>query len=149
MVETNIQVRDFTTLAEPSDTVVGVYFEELAGSVHVYRDGTVVLSSAIGTTVTRLQQPRDRLWRQETFLSILAQMGASDQELVAAGFMVEAREKALSQLGFQAAVQQAAAKSVAHFQDWCTRHDLDHQAMSEEQIDEWLTAQLAEVRRAA
>lgn len=146
MVETKIQVRDFTTLAEPSDSVVLVRFEDMDGSVHVYRDGTVVLSSSLGTTVTRLQQPGDRLWRRETFLSMLAQMGASDQELVEAGLMVEAREEALSRLGFRAAVKQAAAESVTHFRDWCARHDLDYEAMSEEQIDEWLAARLAGVR---
>ncbi len=75
MVETNIQVRDFTMLAKPSDSVVLVRFEDMASSVHVYRDGTVVLSSSLGTTVTCLPQPRDRLWRRETFLSMLAQMG--------------------------------------------------------------------------
>lgn len=38
-----IQVWDFPSLAEPSDSVVLVYFEELEDTVHVYRDGTVVL----------------------------------------------------------------------------------------------------------
>jgi len=146
MAETKIQLRDFTTLAEPSDSVVLVRFEEMDCSVHVYRDGTVVLSSPLGTTVTRLQHPGDRLWRRETFLSMLARMGASDQELAEAGLMVEAREEALSRLGFQAAVKQVAAESVAHFREWCARHGLDYEAMSEEQIDEWLTARLAEVR---
>jgi hypothetical protein len=146
MAKTNIQVRDFTTLAEPSDSVVLVRFQDIDGSVHVYRDGTVVLSSPLGTTVTRLQQPGDRLWRRETFLNMLVQMGVSDQELVEAGLMTEAREEALSRLGFRAAVKQTAAESVAHFRDWCARHDLDYEAMSEEQIDEWLTARLAEVR---
>ena len=61
--------------------------------------------------------------------------------------MVEAREEALSRLGFRAAVKQVAAESVAHFRDWCSRHRLDYEAMSEEEIDEWLAARLAEVQR--
>ena len=146
MAETRIQVRDFTSLAEPSDSVVLVRFEEMESSIHVYRDGTVVLSSPFGTTVTRLQHPGDRLWRRETFLSILALTGASDQELVEAGRMAETREEALSQLGFQAAVKQVGAESVAHFRGWCARHGLDYEAMSEKEIDEWLAARLAEVR---
>lgn len=74
-------------------------------------------------------------------------MGASDRELVEAGRMVEAREQALSRLGFRTAVKQVAAESAVHFRDWCSRHGLDYEAMSEEEIDEWLAARLAEVRR--
>ncbi len=146
MAENRIWVRDFTSLTEPSDSVVLVHFEEVGGTIHVYRDGTVVLSSPFGTTVTSLKHPSDQLWRKEIFLSMLDRMGASDQELVEAGRMVEAREEALSRLGFRAAVKQVAAESVAHFRDWCSRHGLDYEAMSEEEIDEWLAARLAEVR---
>jgi len=149
MIKDRIQVRDFTSLAEPSDSVVLVYFEEMEGSVHVYRDGTVVLSSPFGTTVTRLKHLGDRLWRKETFLTMLAQMGVSDGELIAAEQMVEAREEALSRLGFQAAVKQVAAESVAHFRAWCARHDLDYEAMDEEEIDDWLATRLAEIRGTA
>ena len=144
-----IQMRDFSSLAEPSDSVVLVYFEELEGTVHVYRDGTVVLSSPLGTTVASLKHPGDRVWRKETFLAMLAQMGVSDEEWVEAAEMVEAREEALSRMGFQAAVKQVTAESVAHFKAWCARHGLDHGAMSEEEIDEWLATRLAEMRGTA
>lgn len=146
MMKDKIQVRNFTSLAEPSDSVVLVYFEEMGGTIHVYRDGTVVLSSPLGTTVTSLKYPGDRVWRKESFLTMLAQMGVPDEELAEAERMVEAREEALSRLGFQAAVKQVAAESVAHFKAWCARHDLDYEAMSEEEIDEWLAVRLAEVR---
>jgi hypothetical protein len=168
-----IVVRDFTALAEPSDSVVWIYFADVEGSVHVYRDGTVVLSSPVGSTVTRLQHVGDRLWRKapliplsenpsesvtrlphvgdrlwrkETFVAMLAQMGAPDDELVKAEQMIEAREEELSQLGFRAAVEQVAGESVAHFKEWCARHDLNCEAMGDEEIDEWLAAQLAQVR---
>ncbi len=61
--------------------------------------------------------------------------------------MIEAREEALSRLGFRAAAKQVAAESVTHFRDWCSRHGLDYEAMSEEEIDDWLAARLAEVQR--
>ena len=147
MAENRIRVRDFTSLAEPSDSVVLVHFEEIGGTIHVYRDGTVVLSSPFGTTVTTLKHPGDQLWRKEVFLSMLDRMGAPDQELEEAGRMVEAREEALSRLGFRAAVKQVAAESVAHFRDWCSRHGLEYEAMSEEEMDDWLAARLAEVQR--
>ena len=149
MAENRIRVRDFTSLAEPSNSVVLVHFEEMRGTIHVYRDGTVVLSSPLGTTVASLRYPGDQLWRKEVFLSMLDRMGASDQELVEAGRMVEAREEALSRLGFQAAVKQVAAESVAHMRAWSARHGLDFEAMSEEEIDDWLAAKLAEVRGTA
>lgn len=149
MMKDKIRVRDFTSLAEPSDSVVLVYFEEMGGAVHVYRDGTVVLSSPLGTTVTSLKHPGDRVWRKESFLTMLAQMGVPDEELAETGRMVEAREEALSRLGFQAAVKQVAAESVAHFKAWCARHGLDYEGMSEEEIDEWLATRLAEVRGTA
>ena len=47
MAENTIRVRDFTSLAEPSDSVVLVHFEEIGGTIHVYRDGTVVLPSPL------------------------------------------------------------------------------------------------------
>lgn len=147
MMKERVQVRDFTSLAEPSDSVVLVYFEEMEGTVHVYRDGTVVLSSPSGTTVTHLTRPGDRLWRKETFLTMLAQMGVSDKELIEAERMVEAREAALSRLSFQVAVKEVAADSVAHIKVWSARHGLDFEAMSEKEIDDWLTARLAEVRK--
>jgi hypothetical protein len=43
-------------------------------------------------------------------------------------------------------VEQVAAESAAHFKAWCSRHGLDYEAMGDEEIDEWLTAQLAQVR---
>ena len=149
MAENKIRVRDFTSLAEPSNSVVLVHFEEMRGTIHVYRDGTVVLSSPLGTTVASLRYPGDQLWRKEVFLSMLDRMGASDQELEEAGRVVEAREEALSRLGFQAAVKLVAAESVAHMKAWSARHGLDFEAMSEEEIDDWLAAKLAEVRRTA
>lgn len=149
MMKSKIQVRDFTTLAKPSESVVIVYFEEVGGIVHVYRDGTVVLSSPSGTSVAHLKQPGDQLWRKETFLTMLARMGVSDEELSEAEQMVEAREEALSRLGFQASVKKVAAESVAHMKAWSARHGLDFEAMSEEEIDDWLAARLAEVRGTA
>jgi hypothetical protein len=75
MAENRIRVRDFTSLVEPSDSVVLVHFEEIGGTIHVYRDGTVVLSSPSSTgraSVTvdnkRPHPPRPlasyALWRQ-------------------------------------------------------------------------------------
>lgn len=148
MRENKVRVRDFTTGEEPSDSVVLVQFEELGGTIHVYRDGTVVLSSPSGTTVTSLKHPGDRLWRKEVFLSMLERMGASDQELLQAGRTVEARDEALAQLGFRGAVEQVAAGSLAHVRDWCTRRGMDCESMSEEEIDDWLAAQLTELRGA-
>lgn len=149
MTENKIRVRDFTSGAEPSDSVVLVRFEELGGTIHIYRDGTVVLSSPSGTTVTSLRHPGDQLWRKEVFLSMLDRMGASDQELLEAGRTVEAREEALARLGFRTAAKQVASESLAHFRDWCARRGMDCEAMSEEEIDRWLAAQLREARGAA
>jgi len=154
MMEKKIRVRDFTSAAEPSDSVVLVRFEEFGGTIHVYRDGTVVLSSPSGTTVTSLRHPGDRLWRKEVFLSMLDRMGASDQELLEAERTVEARDEALSRLGFPAAAKRVAAdseltaKSAAHVRDWCARRGVDCDAMTEDDIDRWLTAQLSEARGA-
>ena len=148
MMEKKVRVRDFTTGEEPSDSVVLVQFEELGGTIHVYRDGTVVLSSPSGTTVTSLKHPGDRLWRKEVFLSMLERMGASDQELLQAGRTVEARDEALARLGFRAAAEQVAAESLAHVRDWCARRGVDCESMSEEEIDDWLAAQLTELRGA-
>ena len=148
MMESKVRVRDFTTGEEPSDSVVLVQFEELGGTIHVYRDGTVVLSSPSGTTVTSLKHPGDRLWRKEVFLSMLERMGASDQELLQASRTVEARDEALARLGFRAAAEQVAAESLAHVRDWCARRGVDCERMSEEEIDDWLAAQLTELRGA-
>ncbi len=147
-MDNKVRVRDFTTGKEPSDSVVLVQFEELGGTIHVYRDGTVVLSSPSGTTVTSLKHPGDRLWRKEVFLSMLERMGASDQELLQAGKTVEARDEALSRLGFRGAAEQVAAESLAHVRDWCARRGMDCESMSEEEIDDWLAAQLTELRGA-
>jgi hypothetical protein len=148
MMKNKIRVRDFTSAAEPSDSVVLVRFEELRGTIHVYRDGTVVLSSPSGTTVTSLRHPGDQLWRKEVFLSMLDRMGASDQELLEAERTVEARDEALSRLGFPAAVKRVAAHSRAHFRDWCARRGVDCEAMTEDDIERWLAAQLSEARGA-
>ena len=95
-----------------------------------------------------IEHPGDRLWRKEVFLSMLERMGASDQELLQAGKTVEARDEALARLGFRGAAEQVAAESLAHVQEWCARRGMDCERMSEEEIDDWLAAQLTEFRGA-
>lgn len=145
-MDSSVKVRDFTTLAEASESVVLVYFEESDGIVHVYRDGTVVLSSPQGTTVTRLPQPRGQVWRRESFLALLARLGASEQELSRAAEIVAERETALTQMGFTAAVDHALAESRARYDAWASGQPADIAEMDEAQIDAWLADKLAELR---
>jgi hypothetical protein len=141
-----IQVKDFTISDEEGESAVLVYFEDLRGTVHVYRDGTVVLSSPAGTTVTSLKRVDDPLWRREQFMGMLARLGASEKELAEAAQTIAAREKALSRLGFPAAVEQASRRSVAHFKAWCQRQGLDYEAMTEGDIDYLLENALVRAR---
>lgn len=147
-MESSVKVRDFTALAEASESVVLVYFEESDGIVHVYRDGTVVLSSPQGTTVTRLPQTRGPVWRKEGFLALLSRLGASEQELSRAAEIAAERETALAQMGFEAAVDHALAESRAHYDAWLSSQPSDVSEMTEEQVDEWLVAKIKEVRDA-
>jgi hypothetical protein len=141
-----IQVKDFTISDEEAESAVLVYFEDLQGTVHVYRDGTVVLSSPAGTTVTSLRRIDDPLWRREQFMGMLARLGASEKELAEAAQTIASREKALSRLGFPAATEQVSRQSVAHFKAWCQRQGLDYETMTEEDIDRLLEDALARVR---
>lgn len=97
----SVKVCDFTSLAEPSESVVLVYFKESDGIVHVYRDGTVVLSSPQGSTVTRLPQPGGHVWRIEGFLALLARLGATEQELTHAADIAAEGELTLGQMGLR------------------------------------------------
>ena len=141
-----VKVRDFTVLAEPSESVVLVYFEESDGIVHVYRDGTVVLSSPQGSTITRLPQPGGQVWRVEGFLALLARLGASEQELASAAEIAMQRQHTLTKKGFSAAVDRALAESRVHYDAWASSQPPDIAAMDETQIDEWLTAKIEELR---
>lgn len=145
-MDSSVKVRDFTTLADASESVVLVYFEESDGIVHVYRDGTVVLSSPQGTTVTRLPQPRGPVWRREGFLALLARLGAGEQELSRAAEIVAERETALAQMGFTAAVDHALADSRAHYDAWASGQPAEVAQMDEAQVDAWLAARLRELR---
>lgn len=147
-MDSSVKVRDFTTLADASESVVLVYFEASDGIVHVYRDGTVVLSSPQGTTVTRLPQIRGPVWRREGFLALLARLGASEPELSRATEIAVARESALTQMGFEAAVDQALAESRTHYDVWRSSQSSDVAEMAEAQVDEWLAAKISEVRGA-
>lgn len=145
-MDSSVKVRDFTTLADASESVVLVYFEESDGIVHVYRDGTVVLSSPQGTTVTRLPQPRGPVWRREGFLALLARLGAGEQELSRAAEIVAERETALAQMGFTAAVDYALAESRARYDAWAAGQPAEVAQMDEAQVDAWLAARLQELR---
>lgn len=134
----SVKVRDFTTLTEPSESVVLVYFEESDGIVHVYRDGTVVLSSPQGSTITRLPQAGGQVWRTEGFLALLARLGATEQELMHAAEIVPEREAALIGMGFKTAIDQVLAESRTHYDAWASRQPSDVAEMSEPQVDEWL-----------
>ncbi len=141
-----IHVKDFTASEEVTESVVLVYFEDLPGTIHIYRDGTVVLSSLAGTTVTSLRGVDDPLWRREQFIGMLARMGLSERELTEAGRVIAAREEALARLGFSAAMDKVASKSAAHFKDWCQQHELDYEAMTEEELDGLLMEAITQVR---
>lgn len=141
-----VQVRDLSRGEGASESVALVYFEELQGVIHVYRDGTVVLASPAGITVASLKRRDDRVWREEQFLSMLARMGASDQELSDMARMIASREQSLSSVGFPAAVQQAARESAAHIKTWCQQRGLDYETLTEEEMDRLVDDALAEVR---
>lgn len=143
---TRVKVTDLSKVDEAGESVALVYFEDLQGTVHIYRDGTVVLSSPAGVTVTSLSRLDDRAWRREHFLSLLAQMGASDEELGSAAQMISSREEALSRLGFPAAVERVAEESVSHFKTWCKERGLDYETMAEEDIDRLIEEALSEIR---
>jgi len=141
-----VKVRDFTTLSEPSESVVLVYFEETGGIVHVYRDGTVVLSSPQGSTITRLPQPGGQVWRAEGFLALLARLGATEQELIHAAEIAAQRERTLAQIGFKTAVDHALGESRRHYDAWASHQPSDIAEMDEMQMDEWLAAKIKELR---
>jgi hypothetical protein len=142
----SVKVRDFTTLAEPSESVVLVYFEEAGGVVHVYRDGTVVLSSPQGTTVARLPQPDGRIWRREGYLALLARLGATEDELARAADIIAVREDALAHIGFDRAFGYALAEARAQYAVWAAQQPPNVAKMDETQVDDWLAARIAELR---
>lgn len=143
-----VKVHDFTTLPEPSESVALIYFEEADGVVHVYRDGTVVLSSPQGTTIARLPHFGGRLWRKESYLGLLARLGATQEELARAAEVAEAREAALMQMGFEKALDHALAEARAHYHVWAGKQPPDGVLTDEEDIDNWLAAKRAELRSA-
>jgi hypothetical protein len=145
-VDSSVKVCDFTSLAETSESVVLVYFEESDGIVHVYRDGTVVLSSPQRTTLTRLPQTHGPVWRKEGFLALLSRLGASEQELAHAAEIAAERETALTHMGFEAAVDHALAESRAHYDAWRSGQPSGKDEMAEAEIAEWLAAKIKEVR---
>jgi len=144
----SVTVRDFTALAEPSESVVLVYFEEADGIVHVYRDGTVVLSSPQGTMVARLPQAGGRVWRKEGYLGLLARLGATEKELARAADIADAREDALARMGFDSAFSHALAEARGQYDAWASKQPPDMAPMDEAQVDDWLAARLAEQRAA-
>lgn len=143
---TNVRVLDLTTLGENGESAAVIYFENLEGSIHVYRDGTVVLSSPAGTTVTSLRHTTDALWRRTQFLGMLARLGSNEQGLAAAAGMIDERETALGQQGFPGTVEIVAERSAAHFRDWCRLRDIDPDTLDTESLDELLDTALAQVR---
>ena len=140
---TKVKVLDLTSAEENGQSVAMVYFEEMNGTVHIYRDGTVVLSSPTGTTITSLRRSDDPVWRRTQFLGMLARLGAPDRELAAADQMISCREAALQQKGFPAAVEETAKKAANQFRSWCQRHGLDPEAMDEAGLEQLLAQTLS------
>ncbi len=143
---TTVKVVDLTSTEGNGEVAAIVYFEALNGTVQIYRDGTVVLTSPAGTTVTSVQTAQDSRWRRTHFLGMLARLGATDQELVAADQMISRREAALHQKGFPAAVEEAAAKSAAQFRAWCQQRNLDPETVQEADLEALLEEALSQIR---
>jgi hypothetical protein len=146
-MDAEIKIVDLMGAEGNGDSVAIAYFGEMAGTIHIYRDGTVVLSSPAGTTVASLHRPDDQLWRRTQFLGMLARLGVTDQELATADQMIPGQEEALRRLGFPVAAKKVAEESVSHFQAWCQRHGLDYEQMDEPDIEQLLENALAQVRR--
>lgn len=140
-----VKVVDLTAVEEGNAAAI-IYFENLNGTIHIYRDGTVVLSSPVGTTVAALHRPQDQLWRRTQFLQMLARLGATDQALTAADLMISEQEAMLTNLGFPAAAKKTGEASARHFQTWCQTQGLDYAAMDEKAIEQLLEEALAQVR---
>ena len=115
----DVKLIDFTTLGKAQDSIAIIYFEKLDGTIHVYRDGTVVLSSAGRTTIASLQQSEEQKARQSAFLSMLLQMGGTAQELAEAERMIANQEQQMRTIPFQTAIQHAEVASRHYFQTWC------------------------------
>lgn len=146
-MQDDIQVLDLTTAEQETDSVAIVYFKQLAGTIHIYRDGTVMLSSPSGTTMTSFQQPDAPLRRKTEFLHLLTQLGAKEQELIAAEEMIRTQEQLLQTLPFAAAVEQVAAASHRHFQAWCQQQGIDETALDEEALTQLIEDAVTEVRQ--
>ena len=143
---TKVKVLDLTSAEENGDSVAMVYFEKLNGTVHIYRDGTVVLSSPTGTTVTSFRQADDPTWRHTQFLGMLTRIGVPSRELAEAAQMISQREAVLQQKGFVAAAEEATGKSVERFRAWCRQHDLDPEAMDDVSLEQRLEEAIGQVR---
>lgn len=145
-MHSDIKVLDLTTMAEPGESVAIIFFEQLAGTVHIYRDGTVILASPLGTTVTSLRRPDASLWRKTQFLRILTQLGASQEELGAAERMIGEQEERLQALPFAVAIEQVAAASNLHFQAWCQQQGVTYANLDETTMEQLLEHSLDKVR---
>ncbi|MFN8441732.1 MAG: hypothetical protein U0175_13215 [Caldilineaceae bacterium] len=145
-MHSDIQVLDLTSNEASSESVAIVFFKQLEGTVHIYRDGTVMLSSPAGTTVTSFQQPDARLWRKTQFLHILTQLGASAQELVASERMIGEQEAQLETLPFATAVEQVANASNRHFQSWCEQQGVDYDQLDEAELEQLLANAIQKAR---
>lgn len=126
-MQDEIKVLDLTATQNATESVAIVYFKQLAGTVHIYRDGTVMLSSPTGTTMTSLRQPDAPLRRKTEFLHILTQLGATKQELSTAAAMIHEQEQRLQTVPFAQAVEQVAVASHQHFQAWCQQQGIDEE----------------------
>jgi hypothetical protein len=141
-----IKVVDLTSNVEEGESAAMVYFEELNGIVHIYRDGTVVLSSPMGTTVTSFRQPNDPDSRNTLFLGMLARLGATEEELVAAAQMIARRDDKLQQMGFQAVLDEASKESVEQFRSWCAQHNLEVDNLDESDLEQLVEQAIRQVR---
>ncbi len=146
-MQDEIKVLDLTATENSTESVAIVYFKQLAGTVHIYRDGTVMLSSPAGTTMTSFRQPDAPLRRKTEFLHILTQLGATQQELSAAAEMIGDQEQHLQTLPFAVAVEQVATASHRHFQDWCQQQEIDEPELDEGALAQLIDDALTEVRR--
>lgn len=146
-MQDEVKVLDLTAMETPTESVAIIYFKALAGTIHIYRDGTVMLSSPAGTSMTSLRQPDADLQRKTAFLHMLTQLGATQQELHTAEEMMRTQEKRLQALPFAEAVEQVAAASHGHFQGWCQQHGMDEATLDEETFTQLIDDAITEVRR--
>ncbi len=144
-----VEVEDLSKSAPDSDLVAVVHYHAPDRTIEVARDGTVRFLSAAGTATAHFRETEKRDLLRQNYIQMLIANGVRGEEFARALAAIERVDRRLATsdlLKSEIALEQ---RTQAHLRRWAASHNLDYDALNEDEWQSQVQQAVTTVRRQA